>query len=126
MLLRCSCFSALSYSSTGIIICQPFIAVQSMIAISSPNDQFGYLSFCTSALVNGQPWSMSSESMPMCLSPSVAILILPQMSCNPCMILLHLCNADVWDFLISMWWLCLDSQSAMNSCGPGLYNILML
>ena len=23
-------------------------------------------------------------------------------------------------------WLCLDSQSAMNNCGPGLYSILML
>ena len=31
-----------------------------------------------------------------------------------------------WCFFVCVFWLCLDSQSTMNSCGPGLYTIIML
>ena len=74
--LNYSCFSALSYSAAGIcIIILPFIAMLSMIAISSLNDQYGFRSFFTSALDDGQPQSASSDSMLMCLSYSSTSLI---------------------------------------------------
>ena len=70
-----SCFCALSCDAAGIIIFLSFIAVLSMIAISSVNDHYGCGSFFTSALVDDQPWNTNSDSMPMCLSSSIAISI---------------------------------------------------
>ena len=75
MWFRCSCFSVLPCSTMGIFIQLPFITVTSMIAISSLNDQYACRSFCISALVDGQPQSSSSDSMPMCSSSSITILI---------------------------------------------------
>ena len=72
---RCSCFSALSYSFVDMIILLPFIAVPSMIAISSLNDHYQCRPAFTSALVDGQPCSMNSDSMHMCSSSDLAILI---------------------------------------------------
>ena len=70
----CSCFSSLSCSTVCIILLS-IIAMPSMIASSSQNDQYGCRSFYTKAMVNGQPQSMSSNSMHMCLSFSIANLM---------------------------------------------------
>ena len=78
----CNCFSALCCSNAGIINHLPFIALPSMIAISSLNDQYGCKSLFTQALVKDQPWSMSSDSILMCSSFSIDG------------------NVHVWDFLI--------------------------
>ena len=44
--------------------------------------------FCTSALVDGQPQSMSSDSIPMCSSSSVTIVISPAvMQCGMCCVI---------------------------------------
>ena len=72
--IRGSCFSVLSYSIAGIIIILLFTAIPSMVAVSSVNDQYGCRYFCTSALVDGRPCSVSSTSMSMCSSSIIAIL----------------------------------------------------
>ena len=75
MWFQCSCFSALSYTAAITVILLPFITIQSMMAISSLDEQYSYSSSCTLAVVNGQPYSTSSDSMPKCLLSSVAFLI---------------------------------------------------
>ena len=65
----------MSYSTVGIIILLTLIAVLSMTAIWSLNDQHGCRSFCIPALDDSLSLSMSSDSMPMCSSSSIAILI---------------------------------------------------
>ena len=102
--IKCSCFSALSCSASGIIFLMPFIAMPSMIAVSSPNDQYCCSSFCTSALVDGQPLRVISNSMPMCLSSSVSILIFsPVMQSD--MSMHDYCidvNTHAWNLFISI------------------------
>ena len=61
----------ISCSTTGIILLH-FITIPPVIVISSLNDQYSCRSFCISALVHDQPWSMSFDSMPMCSSSPVA------------------------------------------------------
>ena len=68
-------FFVLSCSDVGTIILLSVMEILSMIAISSLNDKYGCSSFYASACVNGQPWAMSSDRMPMYLSSSVAVLI---------------------------------------------------
>ena len=41
-----------------------FMAILSMIAISYLSDQYGCISFCISAFVNGQPGSINYDRMP--------------------------------------------------------------
>ena len=71
---RCSCFSVLPCSVAFIIIILPFTAMSSMIVISSVNDQYSCKSFCTSTLVSSLLFNMSSDTMAMFSSSSVAIL----------------------------------------------------
>ena len=128
MLSRCSCVSASSRSTVGIIFLFFFIAMPSMIMMSSLNYQYGCISSCISALVNGQPWNMSSDTIPMCSLSSVAILILSVvmqsgMSMNDFAALTVMNMTGISSFLFVLW-LYMDSQSMMNSCGLGLYSIL--
>ena len=114
-----------------VLIPLSFMAMPSMIMISSQSDQYGYRSFCISALANCHPCNMSSDSMPMCLSTSVAFLIL---SCCHACTLVCLCITTVLMVMhmsgvsssLFVWWLCLDSYSVMNNCDPGMYSILVL
>ena len=99
MWFRCSCLSALSCSATGSIIILHFIAVLSMIGISSLNDQYACRSFCTSALVDDQPQSTSSDSMHMCSSLGLLILLLSVMSSDMSM------HDDMWLMVMHMPWI---------------------
>ena len=68
--------------------------------------------------------------MPRCSSFSVVILISSAlMESGICLCLTLLCsgNAHAQFFFISVCLIViLDSQSVVNSCGPGLYSICML
>ena len=98
-----------------------------MLAISSLNDWFGCNFFCTSAFLDGQPYSAWSDRIPRCSSTRVTILISSVVMQSG--VAVH--DIDGYGhtryFFISVCpWLCLDSQSAMNSYSPGLYSILIL
>ena len=75
MWFRSSCLSALCCSAVGTIILLPFIAIPSITAILSLNDQNSCSSFCNLAFADGQLWSTSSDIMPRNSSSIVAILI---------------------------------------------------
>ena len=121
MWFRCSCFSALSCSTAGIIIPLPSLQCHVMTAISSLNDHYGCLSCCTSGSLNGQPENIHSDSMPMCWSSSDTVLISPAV--RNLLMVIH--TPGIFSSLMVSWF-CLDSQSAMKSCGPGLYIIVTL
>ena len=53
--MMCNCFSTFSKSDAGITILLPIIVILSVITILSLNYLYGSRSFCTSALINGQP-----------------------------------------------------------------------
>ena len=88
------------------------------------------VSFCTSALVNGQQQSTPSDTMHMCPSSTVAIYISSVVMQSgmfvPDSIMLMVMHMPGICSSLFVSWLCLDSQSAMNSCGPGLYSIFRL
>ena len=122
-------FSALSYSAAGKTILLLFTAMPSIIVISSMNGPQCCRFFCTSALVNGQLHSMSSDRMPMCSSCSVAILVYSYVMQSAMSFLdswtdsnSHAQNLFIFVYLIVV----LDSQFTMNSCNPCLYGTLML
>ena len=70
-------------------------------------------SLCTSAFVDGQQQGMGSAYEPRCSSLRVAIFYF---FC--CHAVWHVC--ELLCCIVCVWWLCLDSQSVTNSCGPGL------
>ena len=126
MWFRCSCFSAFSCSTAGIIILLPFIAILSMIVIPSVNDQYGYRSFCISALVSGQSWNKRHNNMPMCSLSSIANLISFAfmqfgMSVHDSIALMLMHIPRMSSSLLVLR-LCLEIQSAMNSYGPDFYS----
>ena len=69
-------------SGAGTIIILPFMAIPSMIAISSLNDQYG--SFHTSTFVDGQPCNTYTDCMSKCSSPRVDRLFLHFSCCQVC------------------------------------------
>ena len=71
----CGCSSVLLCSDAGAIILLSFMAIPSMITISSLYDQYGCSTFCTSAFVYGQPYNTYSESIPTWSSSGAANLI---------------------------------------------------
>ena len=112
------------------IILPPFMAFPSLIAVSSLNYLYGCCSFCTSTFVDGQLWTTCSDRIPKCSSSSITILIssaLMQsgMAIHNSIALMIMPIPDISSYPFVLQ-LCLHSQSAMNSCGPGLYSILML
>ena len=129
MWLSCSCCSALSCSAVGIIIPLPSITKQSMIAVSSLNDQHGYSSV-------PHPWSIAIQGIRvlaawLCAHHLVFLFLFLLLLCSLvclCMSLMHRwqCTCLEFVYLLFVSWLCLDSQSVMNSCGPCLCSILML
>ena len=115
MWVKCSCFSALSFSTVGIIIVLPFIAMPSKIAVSSLNDWYDYKSFCN-------PQNMSFDTMPKCSSSGFANLIFSSIMLSN-MTMYDYCvdrNAHALELFISVSWLCLSIQSAVYGCGPCL------
>ena len=88
-----------------------------MIVVSSLNDQYGYSSFCISAFLDGQPQSMNSANVLRCSSSGMSV----HESC----IFILMCMPSI-SFSLFVLWDFLDGQSAVNSCSPGLYIIMML
>ena len=112
MWLRCSCSSDLSCGATGIIIVLPFIAIPSMIAISSMNDQYFCSSFCTFSFCQWPAMNAHSDSMPRCTSPSFAPLIFSavmeygrSMYDSIAFMMIHMPHISL---SLSVSWLCLD------------------
>ena len=126
---RCIYFSVLSCSAAGIIILLPFSAMSAMIVISCLKYQHGYRYVCTSGLVSGNPWSMSSEGMPMCSLSVLAVLISsavmqPSRSMYDTTALMVMHMPRISSSLFGLW-LCLDCQPVMKTFDPA-YCILML
>ena len=122
-------FSAWPCSSTCIIHV-PFIALPSMSAISSLSEQNSCRCFYNSAYIDGQPQGMSCNSMSMYSLSSIANYILSAlmqsgMSVHDLNTLLIMYMPGI-SLSLSVSWLCMESQSTMNSCGPGLHNLLIL
>ena len=59
----CSQFSTFPWIDAGIIILLPFKAIPWITTISSGNEQYGCISFCTSTFIDGQPCNTYSDSM---------------------------------------------------------------
>ena len=100
-----------------------------MIAISSLTIQYGCSSFCTSASVDDQSWSTCSDRMPRCSSSSVAIHISSAVKQSGisvhdsiALIIKHIPGISSL-FISHCFWI---ANLQMNSCGPGLYSILMM
>ena len=105
-----------------------FIALLSVITVSSLKDQYGCRYLCISDLVGGQLQSMSSNNIPMCLLSSTANLVSSAVHALwYTQALLHCVDgiALVWNSFVFMWWLCLNSPSAVNSYAQYSYIVLM-
>ena len=95
-----------------------------MIIALSLNDQYFCSSFCTSAFDDDQLWSVSSESMPKCSSSNCATVISSGiMHGSIAFVVTHMSFISLSPFVA---WLCLDTQSVMNNCGPGMCGIHVL
>ena len=111
-LLYAHVISAMSFNDAGTIIHLSFMVIfLSMIVISFLNDQY-VLTEYLDVHCQGCPF----------LFISLAVL-------QSGMSIYDYCidgDTHTWYFFISILWLCLYNQSAMNSCGPGMYCIPML
>ena len=81
------------------------------------------------SFVDGRLWSMSSANALGCSSSKVTSLICSAfmqsgMSVHDSIVLMVMCMPAISSSLF-VFWLCLDSQSVMNSSSPGLNSILM-
>ena len=76
--------------------------------------------------MDGQQQIISSANALRYSSSRVAVRLLQSgMSVHVSIALILMCISGISSALFASW-LCLNSQSVMNSCGPGLYSILML
>ena len=106
------------------------MVISSIVSISSLNGQYNCRSFCTSALIDDQPHKTYSDNMLRC-SLSIVPDVISSTVMQSCMSM-HDSMVFMVTFIPSIFspvfvsWLCLDSQSTMNSCGLGLYSNLML
>ena len=114
----------------GTIIVLPFMVIPSITAILSLNDQHDYSSFCTSAPADEQPHNTYSDSISKFSLTIIANLI------SSAVMQFGVSVPDSIAFMVmlipgistSLFFsrLCLDSQAAMKSCGPGLHRTLLL
>ena len=97
--------------------------ILSVIANLFLNGQDGCSSFCTSACMDDQMWSLIFAKAVRCSSSRVTALVM-----QSAMPMHDYCiDRDVYaSYFFVSFWLCLDSQFVINSCGPGMYSILML
>ena len=124
MWLWCSCFSAFSLDDAGTIILLPFMAILSIIAISF-SEWPGWLQFLLDLILCRWPAASNySDRILKCSLPSIANLISSAFMQSG--MLMHdsivLIAMHIYGYSLSLFvsWLCLDSQSVMNSCGSGL------
>ena len=130
MWLICSCFCICCCNAFGITIPLPFMTTPLITAMSSENAHYALMSCASWFLLLGHPCMAYSIRCWRCWSWDVA-------SCTPCIVIhfgmlvidciaLILVYMPVISSSLFLPWLCLDSQSAMNRSGPGLYIILTL
>ena len=118
MWLMCSCSRALGCKDTGTIILLPFITIPSMMAISSQKGQYCCISSLTPVLVDGQAfikYAYLIDHLHHTFQDVSAHFNSFNVKVKP-----------VISSSLPSLWLCLENQSAICSCGPGLYRILML
>ena len=120
--LICSRSHAFLCSYIDIIILS-FRVIASITAITFLKDQYSCTSFRTFTFIAGQQWNTHFDNMPMCSSSIIASHISFAIMHSGMFVLTSI-PAICLSFPILL--LCLDSQSAMNSNGPGLYRIPML
>ena len=123
-------FGCNHFVDTGTIFLLTFMAIPPMIVISSLKDQYGCISLCILALVDGQSQSTCSHKMPRCSLSRVATLISSAVmqsgiSLLISIILMFMYIPDISSFLFVLC-LCPDNWSAMNCCGSCFNSILML
>ena len=119
-------FSVCSSSDSSTNILLPLMAVPSMLAISL---------WMTSSSSFSVPQHLFMDScivpvVPGCLGIHhlVLLALFLLLSCSLACLYMTVALMLMYmpGFLVSVSWLFPDSQSAMNSCGPGLYSIFML
>ena len=110
------------------VILVPFMAILSMIMMSSLKDQYGCTS-STSASVDGQPCITYTDSMPKCSSARVASLVSSavmqsgiSVHDSTTFMVMHIPGISS-SLSCGCAWI---AKSTVNSCGPGLYRIPML
>ena len=106
------------------------MVIPSMIAISSLNKHYSCSSLFYFGFVDGQPWSTCSDRKLRCSSSRVAPHISSaamksgmSMQNSIALMVMHIAGISSSLFVS---WLCLDIQSAMNSCEPGLCSFIIL
>ena len=115
--------------AAAIIIFFTCHSILSIITISSLYDQYGCRSFCTSC---GSLMAIHTVHMIASLGTHHLWLLtyILLLSCSLVCVYMNMAFMAMFISSISsslfVLWLCLDSQSGMNKCGPGLYSILML
>ena len=119
------------WSEAGIIIILlPFMVIPSIIAISSLNNQYGYISFCSSAFTDGHACNTYYDNMHRCSSSMVTDLISPALMYSGMPMYDSMAFMAIFTPSISLSvfvvWLYLDSQSSMKSCCLVLDGIPML
>ena len=134
--IRCSCFSVLSCNAAGNFILQHFIALLSIIGISSLNDQYG----CSPSLPLF--WFMSSHRvwglttcqyghqlflaflflLPSCSLVCLCMNLLPSLLCT---FLEFLCLCvSVW--IASLWWIIVAQTCKVFLCYISVFVIVFL
>ena len=117
--------STCAFSTSGIIACLSFMMILSITAMPSLHDQYILMSSRTWSLISSHPVMMYPLSCCKCSSWLV--------TCCICVIDLHsgmfidvstLTSMPCISSSLFSIWLCLDSQSAIKSSGPGLHIIL--
>ena len=94
------------------------------------NYQYGCTCFCASTLIEGQPCNMYSDSLLRSSFSVVDDLISSAVMLSG--LSMHVSSALMVMFILGISsslfvsWLCLGSQSTMNSCGLGLYRTLIM
>ena len=102
----------------------------SITNMSSFMDQYGLMPWCNCSLACGQPVIIKCCSLCKCSSCLVACWIYcmdmhSDISVATCTTSTLMSNPLITLFLFS-WWLCWDSQCAIQISGPGLYIVLIL
>ena len=129
MWLMCGWSNTFFCNDAGIIIFLPFLAIPPMTAISCLKDQYGCTSFWTSAFVDGYHiiHILISHIYAHLLGMVVMFHLLASIQgCLYVSIVFMLMLILVTSSSLFSLRLCLDSQSTINSCGPGMNRILVL
>ena len=118
------------FNASGVAKHLPFIMMPSITSMSSLNDQYALMSWCTCSLLSGQPAMINPISCCKCSSCVVACCICwthmySGTFIDACFASTLMSMSCIAASLFSLWFR-LDSQSAIKIFSPGLYSILTL